>query len=146
MRFKDFVKERLFSAVQIARLKTGVIQKVASGTTFDFEPYVVRNERIPELAIYSFEAGERFEPDFLLFVRKRKTEGNLIYQGYVEPKGSYLLDGDFWKEEFSLRIEDNHTIKGIYTDEYKIIGFPFFNKGNRIVQFEIAINSWLEKL
>ena len=36
----------------------------------NLEYYVVRNERIPELAIYSFEAGERFEPDFLLFVRK----------------------------------------------------------------------------
>jgi len=112
----------------------------------NLEYYVVRNERIPELAIYSFETGERFEPDFLLFVRKKKTEGNLIYQGYVEPKGSYLLDEDFWKEEFSLRIEDNHTIKGIYADEYKIIGFPFFNKENRIVQFETATNSWLEKL
>ncbi|CDF27457.1 type III restriction-modification enzyme [Dialister sp. CAG:588] len=45
----------------------------------DLEYYVVRNERIPDLAIYSFEAGERFEPDFLLFVRKKNTEGTLTY-------------------------------------------------------------------
>lgn len=43
------------------------------------EYYIVRNERIPESAIYSFAAGERFEPDFLLFVRKRGMEGSLIY-------------------------------------------------------------------
>ena len=28
--------------------------------------FLIRNERIPELAIYSFSDGERFEPDFLL--------------------------------------------------------------------------------
>lgn len=58
------------------------------------EFYVVRNERIAELAIYSFETGERFEPDFLLFVRKKRSEEALTYQGYIEPKGNQLLDND----------------------------------------------------
>ena len=71
----------------------------------NLEYYVIRNERIPELAIYSFEAGERFEPDFLLFVRKQRSEGSLTYQGYVEPKGNQLLDNDAWKEAFSMHIE-----------------------------------------
>lgn len=112
----------------------------------NLEYYIVRNERIPNLAIYSFEAGERFEPDFLLFVRKEKTEGNLIYQGYIEPKGSHLLEDDSWKEEFSLEIEKNHIAKGMYADEYKIIGFPFFNKENRMEDFETAIETWIEKV
>ncbi|HBC30828.1 MAG TPA: restriction endonuclease subunit R, partial [Clostridiales bacterium] len=30
------------------------------------EIYLIRNERIPALAIYDFDTGERFEPDFLL--------------------------------------------------------------------------------
>ena len=112
----------------------------------NLEYYVVRNERIPDLAIYSFEAGERFEPDFLLFVRKKNFEGHLTYQGYVEPKGNQLLDGDFWKEDFLMQIENNHTISKRLGDEYKIIGFPFFNKENRMQEFEKAVDSWLEKL
>ncbi|KDE68540.1 type III restriction-modification enzyme [Fusobacterium necrophorum DAB] len=112
----------------------------------DLEYYVVRNERIPDLAIYSFDAGERFEPDFLLFVRKKEMEGSLTYQGYVEPKGSHLLEEDAWKEQFSLQIEDEHTIGGLFTDGYKIIGFPFFNQENRMAEFEEAIDVWIHKL
>lgn len=110
----------------------------------DLEYYVVRNERVPELAIYSFEAGERFEPDFLLFVRKKRNEGVLIYQGYVEPKGNQLLEKDAWKEAFSMQIEKEHSVKGLFADDYKIIGFPFFNNDNRMEEFEKAINIWME--
>lgn len=110
----------------------------------NLEYYVVRNERIPELAIYSFEAGERFEPDFLLFVRKQRSEGSLTYQGYVEPKGNQLLDNDAWKEAFSMQIENEHSVKGLFADDYKIIGFPFFNNDNRMEEFEKAINIWME--
>jgi len=112
----------------------------------NLEYYVVRNERIPELAIYSFKAGERFEPDFLLFVRKQRSEGSLTYQGYVEPKGNQLLDNDAWKEAFSMQIEKEHSVTGLFADDYKIIGFPFFNNDNRMEEFEKAINTWMEKL
>ncbi|EHL19962.1 hypothetical protein HMPREF9628_01135 [Peptoanaerobacter stomatis] len=110
----------------------------------NLEYYVVRNERIPELAIYSFEAGERFEPDFLLFVRKQRSEGSLTYQGYVEPKGNQLLDHDAWKEAFSMQIEKEHLVTGLFADGYRIIGFPFFNKDNRMEEFEKVINKWME--
>jgi type III restriction-modification enzyme len=110
------------------------------------EYYVVRNERIPELAIYSFEAGERFEPDFLIFVRKQRSEGSLTYQGYIEPKGNQLLDNDAWKETFSMQIEKEHLVTGVFADAYKIIGFPFFNNDNRMKEFEKAIDKWIEKL
>lgn len=39
------------------------------------EYYIVRNGWIADLAIYSFEYGERFEPDFLLFIKKDKESG-----------------------------------------------------------------------
>ncbi|HGK7334674.1 DEAD/DEAH box helicase family protein [Peptostreptococcus porci] len=112
----------------------------------DLEYYIVRNERIPDLAIYSFDAGERFEPDFLLFVKKKEMEGSLTYQGYVEPKGSHLLEEDAWKEQFSLQIEDEHTISGSSSNSYKIIGFPFFNQENRMAEFEVAVDTWINKL
>ncbi|RIY31349.1 hypothetical protein CJP74_07585, partial [Psittacicella melopsittaci] len=34
----------------------------------DLTYYLIRNERVSELAIYSFNNGERFEPDYLLFL------------------------------------------------------------------------------
>ena len=111
----------------------------------DLEYYVVRNERIPELAIYSFETGERFEPDFLLFIKEKKIDG-ITYQVYVESKGSHLLEQDSWKEEFSLEIEENSMTTGLFSQNYKIIGLPFFNKENKIGEFEKAIMSWIEKI
>ena len=132
-------EEKLF----VKYFKTSIEPKLQAK---DLEYYVVRNERIPDLAIYSFEAGERFEPDFLLFVRKKKTEGSITYQGYAEPKGSHLLKQDLWKEDFSLQIEENHTTGGILAEDYKIIGFPFFNKEERMKEFEAAIKKWLEKI
>lgn len=112
----------------------------------NLEYYVVRNERIPELAIYSFEAGERFEPDYLLFIRKKDNISNKIYQTYVEPKGSQLLLNDQWKEDFLKQIEDRHSIKGIFANGYDIVGLPFFNKENRIKDFENAINDLINKI
>lgn len=132
-------EEKLF----VKYFKTNIEPKLKEK---NLEYYVVRNERIPELAIYSFEAGERFEPDFLLFVRKQRSGGSLTYQGYVEPKGNQLLENDAWKEAFSMQIEKEHSVKGLFADDYKIIGFPFFNNDNRMEEFEKAIDKWIVKL
>ena len=70
------------------------------------EIYLVRNERISALAIYEFDTGERFEPDFLLFLQKHGTDGYMQEQIYIEPKGSHLLETDKWKEDFLLKIEE----------------------------------------
>ena len=110
----------------------------------NLEYYVVRNERISELAIYSFGVRERFEPDFLLFVKKKRSEGSLTYQGYVEPKGNQLLDNDAWKEVFSIQIEKEHSTRLLFAYDYKIIEFPFFNNYNRMEEFEMKINIWME--
>ena len=135
-------EEKLF----VKYFKTNIEPKLKEK---NLEYYIVRNERISELAIYSFEAGERFEPDFLLFVRKKRSEGGeggLTYQGYVEPKGNQLLENDAWKEAFSIQIAKEHSVKGLFIDDYKIIGFPFFNNDNRIDEFEKSINQWMNML
>lgn len=105
------------------------------------EIYLVRNERIPELAIYEFDTGERFEPDFLLFLQKRGTDGYIQEQIYIEPKGTHLLEKDKWKEDFLLKIEEQGIPVKKYVDdnEYKIFGLPFFNKELRMKEFEKVV-------
>ena len=47
--------------------------------------YIVRNERV--IALYSFDTGERFEPDFLLYMKEKKAKDAVQYQVFIEPKG-----------------------------------------------------------
>lgn len=82
----------------------------------------------------------------MLFVRKKRNEGSLTYQGYVEPKGNQFLEQGAWKETFSMQIENEHSVKGLFADDYKIIGFPFFNNANRMNDFDDAVDSWIENL
>lgn len=111
--------------------------------------FLIRNERIPELAIYSFSDGERFEPDFLLFVEKEKIDKNSNFQIYVEPKGSHLLDKDAWKEKFLLEIEDNYDIENsilISNRDYMILGLPFYNEEMRKTNFDKAFSEWIARI
>lgn len=111
--------------------------------------FLVRNERIPELAIYSFTDGERFEPDFLLFVEKEKIDKNSSFQIYVEPKGSHLLDKDDWKERFLLEIEEKYDIENsILTSnkDYMILGLPFYNEEMRKTNFDKAFSEWIARI
>lgn len=97
--------------------------------------YLVRNER--QLALYSFDGGERFEPDYLLFLHKNGTDGYEQLQIFIEPKGSHLLEKDKWKEDFLLQIESVATpvIKFKDDNKYTIWGFHFFNRDNRSAEF-----------
>lgn len=101
--------------------------------------YLIRNER--QLKIFSFNGGERFEPDYLLMMTK--NNGNITdqYQIFIEPKGAHLIAQDLWKEEFLLDIEkEGIPVKTLVDDNsYKIIGFPFFNKSEKQVQFSEAM-------
>lgn len=112
----------------------------------DLEYYLVRNERIPELAIYSFDAGERFEPDFLLFIKKKDVSEIKSLQAYIEPKGSQLLLQDAWKEKFLSQIKEEHKITAHLGHGYTILGLPFFNQENRMAEFSKAVDELLEKL
>lgn len=111
------------------------------------EIYLVRNERIPTLAIYEFDTGERFEPDFLLFLQKNGTDGYIQEQIYIEPKGSHLLQKDKWKEDFLLKIEEEGIPVKKYVDDnkYRIFGLPFFNKKLRMEEFQKVISEKLKR-
>lgn len=89
--------------------------------------YLVRNER--QLAIYSFDYGERFEPDYLLFLIKNNHKGALHYQVFIEPKGEHLLEKDSWKQELLLSLKkESIPVKSFVDDnEYHIWGWPFYN-------------------
>lgn len=97
--------------------------------------YLIRNER--QLVIYSFDGGERFEPDYLLFLHSPKQEGYEQLQVFIEPKGNGYIDKDIWKEEFLLQLESNAVpvIKFADDNKYKIWGFHFFNQDFRMLEF-----------
>ena len=105
--------------------------------------YLIRNER--QLKLFSFNGGERFEPDYVLIMTKQNGNITDQYQIFIEPKGSHLIQKDSWKETFLLEIESSGIpVKTLVDDNnYKIIGFPFFNKAERQSQFNEAMNNLL---
>jgi type III restriction enzyme len=100
--------------------------------------FLVRNER--QLVLYSFDGGERFEPDYLMFFGHRNGTGIEQYQIFVEPKGNHLLETDKWKEDFLLQIESRGIPKKTFADDnkYHVWGFPFYNQQNRMGVFTPA--------
>ena len=112
----------------------------------NLEYYLVRNERIPELAIYSFDAGERFEPDFMLFIKKKDAAEVKTFQTYIEPKGSQLLLKDKWKEDFLGEIHKKSEMSDLLGNGYTLLGLPFFNQENRLSEFSKAIDELVAHL
>lgn len=102
--------------------------------------YLVRNER--QLAIYSFDGGERFEPDYLLFLHLPKQDGYEQLQIFIEPKGTHLVEKDSWKEDFLLQLKSKAIPVTKFADgnKYKIWGFHFFNRDCRAAEFDKDMN------
>ncbi len=98
--------------------------------------YLVRNER--EFHLYSFEDGERFEPDYVLFLRRDRTDGYEQLQIFIEPKGTQLLEKDAWKEKFLLQLRNEAIPVTVFVDDnnYKIWGLHFFNQEKQIKEFD----------
>ncbi len=98
--------------------------------------YLIRNERAFHL--YSFDTGERFEPDFVLFLLKKRGNGYEQLQIFIEPKGSQLLKEDSWKEDFLLQLGGRAVPVKEFADDndYWILGTHFFNEGTRGREFE----------
>jgi len=88
--------------------------------------YLLRSER--HFALYNFDDGERFEPDFVLFMKEKGSKTPLTYQVFIEPKGTHLLLLDKWKEDFLKRIEWEAQIVEINFWNYKLVWLPFYNK------------------
>lgn len=96
--------------------------------------YLLRNEKA--VRIYSFDKGQAFEPDFLMFANDKKT-GNVSWQIFIEPKGSQFLDSnntfenskESWKQEFLHQISERDEARTLVDDDrYRIVGLPFFNE------------------
>ncbi|WP_029186754.1 DEAD/DEAH box helicase family protein [Streptococcus suis] len=96
--------------------------------------YLLRNEKA--VKIYSFDKGQAFEPDFLMFANDKNT-GNVSWQIFIEPKGSQFLDCDNtfknskegWKQEFLRQISERDEARILVDDDrYRIVGLPFFNE------------------
>ena len=111
-----------------------------------FATTIIRNERIPELAIYSFEHGERFEPDFLVFVKRKEGDNYKVSQVYAEPKGNNLLQQDEWKEEFLMQIGEKSESNAVANYEYEMLGLPFYNEEYKKDDFIEAIDNWINRL
>ena len=100
---------------------------------------LVRNER--QMPLFSFESGERFEPDFVLFLRRKNSDSWETRQIFVEPKGEHLLLQDAWKETFLKDIQDKSTIMSHWVEnrDTVLVGLPFFNRSERMPQFKAAV-------
>ena len=103
--------------------------------------YLVRNER--EFHLYSFEDGERFEPDYVIFLQRPETDGFEQLQIFVEPKGTMLLEKDKWKEDFLLQMKTEAIPVKTYVDnnQYRIWGLHFFNQDTRMKEFDEEMQS-----
>lgn len=97
--------------------------------------YLVRNER--QVHLYSFEGGERFEPDYILYLCKNHVDSMEQLIVFVEPKGTHLLENDKWKEDFLLELKGKAIPVVTFVDDndYKIWGFHFFNTEQRSAEF-----------
>lgn len=103
--------------------------------------YLLRNER--QIHLYSFDGGERFEPDYILYLCKNRADSVEQLIVFVEPKGTHLIDSDKWKEDFLLELKEKAipTVTFVDDNKYKIWGFHFFNTECRSVEFTGDMNT-----
>ena len=90
--------------------------------------YLFRNER--DVRIYSFDNGNAFEPDFVLFLRRKgRTDEYDNIQIFIEPKGENLRKEDKWKEDFLIELKEKAEVRWLTkTDSYNVWGVPFFTE------------------
>jgi len=113
---------------------------VGALTSSTNEVFLVRNEG--DFAIYSFESGERFEPDYILFIHDMNKKSTQIKQVFIEPKGEQIWDKDAWKNELLKNIESESTIqKRIDNYTYTLVGLPFYNKSKGQTEFVKQFNN-----
>ncbi len=105
------------------------------------EVYLLRNER--HLKLFNFDDGRVFEPDFVLFLTV-DNKPSFHYQVFIEPKGSHLIKGDEWKQNFLLQLKDDHKIEQLWQDRnYIVWGMPFYNETETKPGFEEKFSALL---
>lgn len=115
------------------------------------EIVLFRNEK--HFPLYSFQNGEAFYPDFVLFMKTKDKSNQLAYQVFIEPKGDQFLDdestfarsGEGWKQDFLLNIAPEHKLV-IEDDKFKLVGLPFFNSGNTNSELRRQFNDAFKRL
>ena len=106
------------------------------------EIYLVRNER--HFAIYNFEDGRAFEPDFVLFLLKKNGE-TTTYQLFIEPKGEFLEERDKWKETLLKTIQEQGTIHILLDNhKYRILAVGQFYSQQIRDEFKEKLNTILQ--
>lgn len=101
--------------------------------------YIIRNEKVVKIID---KEGRTFEPDFLLYLRKRDDK-HIVYQIFIEPKGAHLSSKDKWKEDFLKELQAKGMTIEIDSDKYHITGVPFYNKGDEN-EFKKELEEMLE--
>ncbi len=103
------------------------------------EVFLIRNEQVVKL--YTFDGGQKFYPDFILFLSRASGEDQMHYQVFIEPKGTHLLAADAWKEQFLQSLKQEHKIEQLHKGrKFTVWGLPFFNQATRMGEFENAIS------
>ncbi|MCS8587556.1 DEAD/DEAH box helicase family protein [Leuconostoc citreum] len=93
--------------------------------------YLIRSdERNTKLKLHEF-AGDvshyaGFLPDFVLYLANE----SYIYQIYIEPKGTQLLDQDQWKEDLLTSISPENVDVIGERDQVKLYGVKFYMSGD----------------
>jgi type III restriction enzyme len=80
------------------------------------------------LAIYNFDDGQAFYPDFVLLLQEQVDGEVQTLQVFIEPKGDHLIENDAWKQDLLMSINEEATVK-FESEKYRLVGLPFFNKG-----------------
>jgi type III restriction enzyme len=89
--------------------------------------------------LYRFSDGKATEPDYVLFMKERKSSEDLIYQLFIEPKGEHLIAVDLWKEDFLREIENEAKVELYQNEHFRLIGLPFYNKTEKETEFKNAL-------
>ena len=103
--------------------------------------YLLRNEKAVKL--YDFDTGRAFEPDFVLFLRKKGQEGSTMLQLFIEPKGDQLRPQDDWKQDFLAQVKAKARLETVFQGrDYTVLGLPFFNEtGQTNTDFKAAFET-----
>ena len=106
------------------------------------EIYLLRNEK--DLKIYSFTSEDAYQPDYVLFLKKKNKGAKADYiQIFIEPKGEHLRSTDKWKEDAMKQIRDNADICfSTQGANFNVWGMPFFTESKRYI-FDAAMKESL---
>lgn len=93
--------------------------------------YVIRNdEKTTRFKLKEFDGVRGFMPDFIMLM-KDKTEADIYYQVFLEPKGDDRLIQDAWKQKMLADINDPSLIVIDSDENVRLVGVKFFADSQR---------------